>query len=126
MATVCIGSRAISCIGILLKRHALNAPPPPRRQVACGGPLVVCGDLNSLPGSDCHALFAAGAVSHTCPQPPADLRPPPSRPLLPAEEPPAGGSEAFAQPLRLRPAYDPPPVGVYLSLGTLAHSDKPL
>ncbi len=69
---------------------------------------MVCGDLNSMPGSDCHALFAAGAASFTYPAsetPPSQLWN-----MVPAELPPAGGAEAYAQPLRLRSAYDPPPV----------------
>jgi hypothetical protein len=60
-----------------------------------------------MPGSDCHALFAAGAASFTYP---ASKPPPPQLwNMVPAELPPVGGAEAFAQPLRLRSAYDTPP-----------------
>ena len=75
--------------------------------MAAGRPLIVCGDLNSVPGSDCIALFAAGAVTHTYPAPAA----PPLHPAAaPAELPAPAGVESFAQPLALRPAYSPLPV----------------
>ena len=74
---------------------------------------MVCGDLNSEPGSDCYSLYAAGAVTHTYPVAPDQLAARAAAAgwaVSAAEAPAAGGTESFSQPLALRPAYDPQPV----------------
>eukprot|EP00960_Hanusia_phi_P058513 763912-Hanusia_phi.AAC.3 len=66
-------------------------------------PLVVCGDLNSMPGSDCYSLFVKGRVTHTY------------TPVVSDDEVSGqveGGRETitedFSHPLTLSSAYDPP------------------
>ena len=72
---------------------------------AAGASCVVCGDLNSMPGSDCYSLFISGKVTHTY------------TPVVSDDEVSGqvqgGGettTEVFSSPLELTSAYDPPPV----------------
>ncbi|EOD12147.1 hypothetical protein EMIHUDRAFT_213941 [Emiliania huxleyi CCMP1516] len=74
---------------------------------ARGGPLVFCGDLNSMPGSDVLALCEGGvAVRHTF-TPMREGDDEESGACEPEAAPPA--VETFEPPLRLYSAYEPPP-----------------
>mmetsp|Transcript_49813 Transcript_49813/g.164929 ORF Transcript_49813/g.164929 Transcript_49813/m.164929 type:complete len:352 (-) Transcript_49813:93-1148(-) len=74
---------------------------------ARGGPLVFCGDLNSMPGSDVLALCEGGvAVRHTF-TPMREGDDEESGACEPEAAPPA--VETFEPPLRLHSAYEPPP-----------------
>ena len=86
---------------------------------AGGNPLVVCGDLNSMPGSDCFNLYTKQQVTHTF------------TPVQQDDE--ATGqvcsqdtavTQVYSHPLALRPAYDPLPQFTTLTddfRGTLDH-----
>ena len=86
---------------------------------AAGRPLVVCGDMNSMPGSDCFNLFTRRQVTHT------------HTPALEDDE--ASGdvvsdavpvTDTYSHTLELRAAYDPMPAFTTLTdtfRGTLDH-----
>ena len=74
-------------------------------QFAEGLPLVVCGDLNSMPGSDCFKLYVEQQVTHTH-TPVIDDNEATGQVFAQRAEP---VTKTYENSLSLRPAYDPLP-----------------
>jgi len=88
---------------------------------AGGNPLVVCGDLNSMPDSDCFNLYTKQHVTHTFTPVQQDDEATGQVCSQDTEQP---VTKTYSHPLALRPAYNPLPQFTTLTddfRGTLDH-----